>query len=325
MAKATESMEQESATPQEGVQDGATGAEESQGTTGAEDGVTAATGEESGAEEGKDKDPKPSDDWRQAIKDEKLREHASRFTSLEDVVRANLESRQKLSKAIVPPGKDASEDDIAAYRKAIGVPADPTGYKFPEVPKEEMTEELAQSREVWAKRFHELNVPAPIAEGLVAAINQDIAAAQAAQVEADKQFAQEQSEALAREWGKDAEKNKTLADRAFVDLASRAGVDIDALRKIETKDGRFVLDRAEFSKIFAVLGREMGEGTLGGVIGEDAREQLQGELDTVRQQISEAQEKGDSKRANQLYQKEQGLIAKMSGSRPVVGAAGRAA
>ena len=60
--------------------------------------------------------------WRDLIEDEKLQKHAERFTSVDALVQANLEARQKLSKAVVPPGKDAAEEDITAYREAVGVP-----------------------------------------------------------------------------------------------------------------------------------------------------------------------------------------------------------
>ena len=43
--------------------------------------------------------------WRDLIEDEKLQKHSERFTSIDALVQANLESRQKLSKAVVPPGK----------------------------------------------------------------------------------------------------------------------------------------------------------------------------------------------------------------------------
>ena len=66
--------------------------------------------------------------WRDLIEDEKLQKHAERFTSVDALVQANLESRQKLSKAIVPPGKDSDEEDVTAYREALGVPKDVDGY-----------------------------------------------------------------------------------------------------------------------------------------------------------------------------------------------------
>lgn len=49
----------------------------------------------------------------------------------------------------------------------------------------------------------------------------------------------------------------------------------------------------------------------------------QDELREVREQISEAQARGDSKRAGLLYQREMQIIAKQNGNRPAIGSRGR--
>ena len=69
----------------------------------------------------------------------------------------------------------------------------------------------------------------------------------------------------------------------------------------------------------------MSEGNLGPNLNESEIDAIEDEVRDVRKKISEAQQAGDSKRANQLYQKEQSLLAKMAGNKPVVGAEGRAA
>lgn len=305
------------------------GAEEEGAGEGAEEGAEDST---NSPKEGSDHEGATADDvnnntdWRDAIKDEKLRDHAGRFTTLDDLVKANLDSRQKLSKAIVPPGKSASDDDVAAYRKAIGVPESPEGYEFPDLPEgQEVTDDVKQSREAWAKRFHEANVPAETAKALVEAFNEEAQAALKAQVDADKKYAEEQAELLQKEWGADAEKNRAYANRAFAKLAERAGVDVEELKHIETKAGQYLMDDARLSRIFAVIGREMGEGSLGGAISESEREAAETELDEIRSQIREAQSKGDNRKANKLYQKEQELIGRIHGNQPTVGAMGRVA
>ena len=60
-------------------------------------------------------------------------------------------------------------------------------------------------------------------------------------------------------------------------------------------------------------------------LSESERDTIDDQIRELRGQIEDAQAKGDSKRANQLYQREQALIAKKDGRAPVVGAAGRAA
>jgi len=263
----------------------------------------------------------PDSDWREGLPDE-LRKTADRFTSKEDAIRA-IENFRKRESQVRVPGKDATDDEKAAYHKAIGVPEDPAEYEFPEV--EDLTDEVKESRAAWGKRFHDLGLSKQVAKDLLTLVNEDAQSALAKQVEADKAFAQSQEDALKSEWKGDLEKNKTLANRAFAEMANRAGLSLEALTKIETKDGRFLMDRAEIVKLFAGLGREMAEGTLGPAVSESERETMQEQLGDLRKQIDKAQAEGNSKRANTLYQREQAMIAKMQGNKPVVGVAGRVA
>lgn len=48
----------------------------------------------------------------------------------EDITRMAFDLKGKLSEAIVPPGKDASQEDVNAYLTKIGVPLDKSDYKF---------------------------------------------------------------------------------------------------------------------------------------------------------------------------------------------------
>jgi len=119
------------------------------------------------------------------------------------------------------------------------------------------------------------------------------------------------------------DKNTELAIRAIKEMADRSGISYEEISKIETKDGRYLVDRADMKKMFALVGREMSEGTLG-PISESERDTIDEEVRDIRAQIEKANDEGDSKRANQLYQKEQKLLARL-GDQPVVGARGRAA
>lgn len=262
-------------------------------------------------------------DWREGLPEE-LKPVAERFTSTEDIVRAVV-AFQKREGQVRVPGKDATDTERTAYQKAVGVPESPTGYEFPALPEgEELTDQVKTSRETWAKRFHALDVPKDMAKALIAAVGEDAEAQTAADISADNAFAKTQEDALRTEWkGDEYEKNVTLAGRAFAEISNRSGLKSDDLKKIETKDGRFLMDRPEIIKLFAVVGREMAEGTLGPALTDAERNTLDEELVDIRKQTAEAQQDGDSKRANMLYQREQALIAKKQGNKPVVGAAGR--
>ena len=262
-----------------------------------------------------------SDDWRSDLPED-LRKTAERFASVADTVRA-IENFRKRESQVRVPGKNATEEEISAYRKAVGIPEKPDDYEFSDLSEEELTDEIKTSRQEWSKRFHQLGIPKESAKALSKMVNDDQQKYMSAQVEADKAFSKSQEDALRAEWKGDFDKNKTLANRAFKDIAERAGIKLNDLTKIETKDGRFLMDRAEIVKLFSIIGREMAEGSLGPALTESERETVEEEIRGVRNEIDEAQSQGDSKLANRLYQKEQKLIARQRGNKPIVGSAGR--
>lgn len=309
-------------TPTEGAEaegQAAEGAEAEKGKEAAEPAAHAQ--EDGGKDEGKnDAEAKPDQaEWRDAITDKEARKQADRFNSLDDVFKSLADFRKRENQARVP-GKDADEKEVAAFRKALEIPETPEGYEFPVQEGEELTDEQKASHEAWAKKFHDLNVPAPVAKTLMEELGKDLAALQEAQVEADNKFAQESEEALKKEWGGDYDKNKAHANRAVAEIL---GDNLEDARKLETKDGKFIFDHPIMVKAMAKIGREMSEGGFDAMT-DSERETAEEELRGLRDQITEAQGKGETKRANELYQKEQALIAKVKGNQSIVGA-GRAA
>lgn len=287
----------------------------------------AAQGEQEASEGGSDKDvtaAESSDDWRSSIKDPDARKLAESSTDIDHFAKRTLEMRKKLSSAIVKPGEDAAPEDIAAYRKALGIPEEASAYEFPDLPEGvEMTEEVERSREVWAERFHSLDIPAGAAKELARLVNEDSAAYQAAQIEADKAHADAAEAALRKEWrGAEYDLNIEHSKRAAAEIF---GADLDDVRNMELKNGRFALDDPRLVRALAKVGREMSEGSLGDVMTDADRDRTQTELSDITESIEKAQAKGDNDEANRLYQKQMALIAKMNGTQPIVGAQGRAA
>ena len=264
-------------------------------------------------------------DWREMIQDEEAKKFASDSTDINHLVKRALDLRKQVSSSIKIPGKDATPEQVKTYNKALGIPEKPEEYEFPKIPDDQLTDDIKSARAQWAKQFHQMGVPKETAKSVMNMLSEDIQKAQAAQVEADKAFARDQEEKLRSEWaGDEYDKNSTLANRALREFSERSSVPLEELTKMEMKDGRLLLDNASMVRLFAAIGREMSEGSLGPVLTDSERDTMGDELRNVRKQISEAQTEGDSKRANKLYQKEQSLIAKMEGDKPLVGA-GRAA
>lgn len=259
-------------------------------------------------------------DWRSTLNDENLKKQAERFNSVEDILRANLDFRKRESQVRVP-GKDASEEEVNKYREAIGIPKTADDYELP-VPKD-APEEIQEEMKVWGETFHKLNMSQDQVSGLFETLNTINEEQQKRDSEANEAFAKATEDALKAEWRGDYDKNLRLANQAFAKVAANTGLSIEDLQTKKLDNGRFLMDDPNMIKIFATLGREMSEGTIGPALSETEMETLGEEIEGVRKAITEAQVAGDSAKANKLYQKEQALLAKLSGNQPVVGAGGR--
>ncbi len=67
--------------------------------------------------------------WADGLTDAQKKDYAKRFKSNEDLLDATLNLRKDLSTRIKVPGKDATDEDKAAFAKAIGADPDPANYK----------------------------------------------------------------------------------------------------------------------------------------------------------------------------------------------------
>lgn len=268
-------------------------------------------------------------DWRDSIQDEEARKFAKDSPDPDHFARRALELRQKIGKGIQPPGKDAKPEDIAAFRKAIGAGEKADDYaplfKRPEGAPAATEEEVANEA-TWAEAMAEMAVPKAAAERLIAKFREDKAAEQAAIAAADKAFADRTEAMLKDKWkGDDFERNTKASERAIVGLAEKAGIDVEELRHMELKNGRFLLDDPNVRQLFASVGLEMAEGNLGPAMTASEASGIDDRIKAVRAASATAQASGDHKEANRLYQEEQALIARKQGTRPIVGSSGRAA
>ena len=189
--------------------------------------------EESGSAGGHvgDSEPEP---FYTLVQDEKLREHATRFNSIDDLVKANLESRQRLSKAIVPPGKDTNAEDHTAFNRALGVPDGVEGYEWPTPPDgQAFSEEIEQARAEWTAFFLENRFSKSQAENAMVKVAEMERRQRQAMIEADRVFAERQDIQLKDAWGPDYKRNRERANRAAADIF---GDDFEAIRHMETKD-----------------------------------------------------------------------------------------
>ena len=275
---------------------------------------------ESGEELPEGVEEEDASSWRDLIQDEKLSKHAERFTDLDSLVKANMDSRVKLSKAVVTPGKDDDEESWNAYRTALGVPQDVDGYDFPLPEGVERTDQMMDGEDKWSNIFLDNNVPKATADTLVAEFRQELMSMQADKVAADEEFTRRTEESLKQEWAEDYQKNLIFAARAS---EKAFGESFEDARHIETSDGNFMLDHPVFVKMFAKLGREMGEGSIGSVVTEGERDSLVERAQSFRDKRNEAMGKGLTAEAQRWDQKELAVLEKLHGTDPIVGTSTR--
>ena len=259
-------------------------------------------------------------DWRSAITQDDLRKHAERFNSLDDVFKGNLEMRQKLSNAIVKPGKNATADDISAYNRAIGMPDNAEAYVYtpPKDRVDAFSTPESQERVSEFKKFaFENGVPAEKFPKFIDWYNKLTDDNQNAVIEADKKNADATEAALKKQWGRDYDANKEIANRGAMEVF---GPDFEAFRQMETKDGRFIGDHPTIVAAMAKIGRMMSEDGLGPVpMSADASADMRVKLEELTSQQMDAQRQGNDRKAKQLDGEIMKLASRMSGDREYAG------
>ena len=267
-------------------------------------------------ESSEDIEEQDTTNWRGMIKDDGLQRHAERFTDLDSLVQANLDARKKLSKAVQKPEGDASDEEMSDYRDSIGVPKDVDGYDFPLPEGVERTEEMMDAEDHWANIFLDHNIPKETADTLVGEFRGEVQKIMEQQVEADRVVTEEAQAQLKRDWGDEYEKNLIFATRASEKLF---GDEFEDARFMEDKSGRFILDNPMMVRMFARLGREMGEGSIGAIATSEEKEGLMEKANDYRDKRMEAHAKGNNAEARKWDEREREMLGKIYGDDPLVG------
>jgi hypothetical protein len=162
----------------------------------------------------------PTKDWRDALPAD-LREAARNFRLPGDAVKAARDLRQKLSTAITVPGEKAAPEEVAAFRRRIGVPDAPEGYgvRVPENLPDGVDAAAAMAAQTdFLRAMHAAGAPPVAVQAALdwywgyagkAAVRPESRSATATATEADA--------TLRREWGRDYDEKLELARRAIAD------------------------------------------------------------------------------------------------------------
>lgn len=140
---------------------------------------------------------------------EKYGETLKKYAKPKDLLAEYVRLAEREKRAVVMPEENASEEELKAYRKALGVPESADGYTLPKSDAEEgfkswykQTAFNAGLTKAQAKKFFE------------SYLAEDARRAEEIQKAREKR-AEESTLALKKEWGDSADVNYALAKRAF--------------------------------------------------------------------------------------------------------------
>lgn len=188
-------------------------------------------------------------DWRAALpEDIRAAPSMAKFKDPAELAKSYLEAEKLIGrKGVVVPGENATPEEVAAFRAALGVPDAPDGYGLaaPEgLPDGVWNEDSAKA---FAAKAHELGIPPAAAKGLA----EWFAKAQAEALGAAEPW----QPVLEKEWGAKFQDNLDLAQRA----ARQFGADEATLAKLASAAGDANVMRM-FHRIGAALGEDQPAG-----------------------------------------------------------------
>jgi hypothetical protein len=247
--------------------------------------------------------------WRDQITDAEARKLAETSTDLNHFAGRMLDMRRQLSKAIIPPGKDATPEEVAAYEKKIGVPESytwtaPEGRQFTE-------QDLALQKRAGEafKTAKFTGDQQKVVETLWNEIRTEAVKAQQKAID-DGMVAMEAE--LRKEWpGQEYETNTRIASQTWARFGGS-----EALENLKLENGTRLGDHPEMLKIMASIGRATMEtaGMLG--MSETAAKDLQQQHQEAIQKSYSASQRGDRSEAQRWARIGDDLAAKLWGTAP---------
>ena len=196
------------------------------------------------------------EDWRQrfAKNDEKLLKRLNRFASPENVLKSYLDLEKKMAGGVLKEAlpENATDEQVAAYRKANGIPDAPDGYEYTPPAGVTFTEGDKAELDAFKAKFHELNLPADKASALLETyFARQVEFEQALHRAADEKTVEYRAE-LKAEYGRDYARNLNAA-RSWMDTV--VGADVrNELIGVTLVDGTKLGDHPAFVRMIVQAG-----------------------------------------------------------------------
>lgn len=281
-------------------------------------GAPEAAGANAGAP-GNGTSPQPERSWRDDIKDEKVRNFAKTFQSPAEMAEKAFGLRQKVSRSIEVPGRDASPDARAAYNKAIGVPDGYDGYGIVHPDGADADPGAKARLDGFLKSAHAAGMTKSQVDGVLGWYSQALQDAAAEQIRASRTATQKAIDRMKAEEGGDFERNSEIAIRAF-----RAFGDDDAEAFFEkTEIDGIPLGSHPAMRRFALnVGMQLQEAPPMLAAADSLSGSLEDQHRKLSAEINDALDRGDRATAERLDEQRNRIAQKIVGTGPIVGAPG---
>lgn len=191
------------------------------------------------------------DDWRERLAgdDAKRLAHLKRFASPENYLNRTVGIENQLRSGLLKPvlADGAAEAEVAEYRKAHGIPAEPSleGYGV-ELPKD-VDETIKGDLGKFVARMHKINSPAPVVKEAIGVFFELEAEAEQQFYEVAQKATVDHKAEIRAEYGRDYDRNLALGNTF---IAKHLGEKAPELTAIPLADGTLLGDHPDFVRLF---------------------------------------------------------------------------
>lgn len=188
------------------------------------------------------------DDWREKLagEDDKFLKQLKRLSSPEGLAKKTRSLEQKLSsgeyKRVLPEG--ATDEQVAEWRKEVGIPDKPDGYEMPKISGFEWSDDDKAIAKTYFEKVHGKNASPEVVSASMEWYAELQQQTEAKVYEADVKNKEETEDALRAEWGGEYRGNLALVKR-FIDNDLPHGEEVAYAR---LPDGRRLIETPEFVK-----------------------------------------------------------------------------
>lgn len=223
------------------------------------------------------------EDWRMRMAggDERIAKRLERFSSPDKVTQSWLAAEQKISSGEYKQGlpEDASEEQIAEWRKSNGIPEAPTDYELPDVA--EWDDHDRGLFNQMFERMHATNATQEQIEAMVTGYVELLGTVQEERADIDRQFLQEQEDALRTRLGDEYRPQINVFKRVLEDPEGPVPQPVmQSLLNARDENGHKLINNADVAQFLIEQGlNHYGDGAL---ISGDAKATMSSRMDEIK-------------------------------------------